>query len=273
MQFGDLFRAIRITNSILAGIAVFVGASIAILAPALQVPVIIGMLAAFLVCAAGQIINDYFDFELDLKKGKQKYESVTKENKKQLLWIAIALFLVGNALAYFINQNAFLIAIGISVLLIIYSAILQKQKWLGNLVVALGTALPLVFGAAIFGDFAVIGWLAASAFLANWAREIVKDVEDLEADQGYKTTLPMLFKMSTVDSIVALTVFLAIILSYAPVFLNWYGNSAYLFLVTIANILFLKAFWEFRGFKAKKAKQSFKIAMAIALLGFLAGVL
>ena len=272
MQFSDLYRAVRIVNSTMAALAVFVGASIATVSFATQWPVLIGMIAAFLVCAAGQIINDFFDFEIDLKKGKKKYESVTKENKQQLLWIAIVFFVIGNALALFINQNAFLIAIGITVLLIIYSSVLQKQKWLGNLVVALGTALPLVFGAAVFGDFVVIVWLAASAFLANWAREIVKDVEDLEADEGKKTTLPMLFKMSTIDSIVAMLVFLAIVLSYAPVFLNLFGNSYFLFLVTIASILFLKAFWEFRSFKAKKAQQSFKIAMAIALLGFLLGI-
>ncbi len=272
MQFSDLYRAVRIVNSFMAALAVFVGASIALAGFAIQWPVLIAMIAAFFVCAAGQIINDFFDFAIDLKKGHKKYESVNKENKQQLLWIAIVFFIIGNALAFLINQNAFLIALGISVLLIIYSSILQKQKWLGNLVVALGTALPLVFGAAVFGDFVVIAWLAASAFLANWAREIVKDVEDLEADQGHKMTLPMLFKMSTIDSVVASLVFLAIVFSYAPVFLNLFGNSAFLVLVTIANVLFLKAFWEFRSFKAKKSQQSFKIAMAIALLGFLLGI-
>jgi geranylgeranylglycerol-phosphate geranylgeranyltransferase len=115
--------------------------------------------------------------------------------------------------------------------------------------------------------------LAASAFLANWAREIVKDVEDLEADKGNKTTLPMLVKMSSIDAFIGLLLVVAIAVVYVPVALAIFGNTFFLVLVTIANILFILAFREFRSFHTNQSQRVFKAAMGIALFGFLTGVL
>lgn len=273
MQFNDLVTATRPVNSILTAVAVFVGASIAASSIVFSPAIGTAMLVGFLICAAGVMINDFFDFETDLKKGKNRFVSITNKNKRELLEISLVLFIIGNALAFFINPIAFGIALVISLLLILYSAVFPRYKIIGNVIVALGTALPLVFGAAVFERFNIVVLLAASAFFANWAREIVKDVQDRESDAGFKTTLPMVLKMSQVDVIVGVVLALAVAFSYAPVLWNVFGNSYYLILVSIANALFVKAFVEFRGFKTERSQQTFKIAMVVALTGFLAGVL
>ncbi|MDO8624781.1 MAG: digeranylgeranylglyceryl phosphate synthase, partial [Candidatus Diapherotrites archaeon] len=119
--------------------------------------------------------------------------------------------------------------------------------------------------------YQAVVFLATAAFLVNWAREIVKDVEDEQTDRGNKVTLPMMVRAHVVDAIVAVLVFAGIVVSFIPVYLELFGNFWYLLLVGIASMLFLKATWELKSFKPAQSQRTFKIAMAIALLGFLAG--
>ncbi|MBU0635992.1 UbiA family prenyltransferase [Candidatus Micrarchaeota archaeon] len=273
MRLKEALYAMRPLNCLLAAIAVFIGASISQSSFAFEWNVLFAMIAAFFICGGGQSINDYFDFELDQKKQKNKYASITSQNKKQLLGIALIFFIIGNAFAFLINHWTIGIALGITILLIVYSWLLTKRKYIGNLVIALGTALPLVFGAAVFVEFKVVIWLAAGAFLVNWAREIVKDVEDIKADQGQKTTLPMILKTKPLLLFVGILLAIAIVIVYVPIKLAIFGNIYFLVLVTIANALFIKAFLELHAYKPSNSQKTFKIAMALALLGFLVGIL
>ncbi len=266
-RWSEYITVLRPVNCVLAAIAVLIGASIAHNTQFIfNNTILTAMASAFLICAGGQTINDYFDFEIDKRKGRHQFET-----KAHYLWYAIGLFAVGLAFSLLVNPFAFQIAGIMTILLIVYSGLLHRYKIFGNLIVALGTSLPLVFGATIFENYKIVLLLAASAFFANWAREIVKDVQDEEADRGKKITLPMLVRAHVLDWIVLGLSVIAIILAFVPVGLEWFGNLWYLILIGISSLFFLKAAWDFRTLKIDESQHTYKIAMAIALLGFLAG--
>src|SRR3989339_483334 len=176
---------IRPVNCLMAGIGVFVGYSVSAGAIGISPTLIIAMISAFLICGAGQAINDFFDYEIDRKKdGRAK--TIKKLGRKNVLYYSIILFLAGNSIAYFINPAAFGIALAFSILLIAYSAVMGRIKFIGNWVVASGTAATLIFGASVWGNYSLAVQFAAAALFANVAREITKDFEDLKADEGFK---------------------------------------------------------------------------------------
>jgi geranylgeranylglycerol-phosphate geranylgeranyltransferase len=103
------------------------------------------------------------------------------------------MWLVTSIAAIFLNLllplAALLIVMGSVVVLFVYSAVLKRTMLAGNAVVAGMTGLAFLY-AAIIAEEPVQGLMPAGfAFLANFSREIVKDVEDLEGDlrQGAST--------------------------------------------------------------------------------------
>ncbi|MAG18050.1 MAG: hypothetical protein CL944_01090 [Candidatus Diapherotrites archaeon] len=260
---------LRPLNGIISMFGVFTGYSIAQKAFTFNLELFIGMIAAFLITGAGNVINDYYDLEIDKKLNK----AIQQTKDKKLLVYSGILFATGILISFLLNIHAVVIAIAVSVLLIAYSTIMQKYKFLGNWVVALGTALTLIYGASIIQNYDSIFILAGSALLANAAREIIKDTEDLRGDSGIKTTLPMLLDFGAIKSIVLLLYSLAIILAAWAWVLGFMQGPYYILLILAAGILFFNS-WKFlRGKKFKTAQQYSKYGMIVALLAFLGGIL
>jgi len=174
-------------------------------------------------------------------------------------------------LSAFLGLIPFLIALIYSALLVFYAANLKKQKWIGNIVVASATGITLVFGAAIAGITSIVIILAIAAFLANLAREIIKDAADLEADKGVKETLPMKFSQERLEWIILGLYVSAIAISYILFFMLGFGKSMYGFFVTGANLGFLLSYQSFKLKDFNKAHKQAKVSMSIALLAFLWG--
>jgi len=181
---------IRTSNCIIASIASIIG--FLIVAPA-SINLLLGAIAVFLICAGGQAINDVFDAEIDSKINKTKPIPSGKIKKTTALNFSLVLFILGILISSLINTQTVIIAFVFAVLLIIYAVVLYKIKYIGNLVVALGTAFTFIFGAASGGNISLLLIVfATSAFFANMAREITKDFEDIKKDKGFKKTLPMI---------------------------------------------------------------------------------
>ena len=140
------------------------------------------------------------------------------------------------------------------------------------MVVASGTAFTLVFGASLVGNYSVVGFLAISALFANLARELIKDLEDLEADVGFKKTLPMLLDKKVVDAIIFICYLIAIVTVYIPLVILSFGKLMFVVIVSIANFAFLYSFKQTWKRNYTKAQLVSKAAMFVALLGFLFGV-
>lgn len=224
-----------------------------------------GLLAVFCISGAGQAINDYFDYSIDAKRKANRPLIQGKVSKRNALAFAMALFVLGVVLASFLSHLSLYIAAFFALMLIAYSAVMQKIKFVGNVIVALGTGFTFIFGASLFTITPLVLLIALSAFLANWVREIVKDMEDVKEDKGHKQTLSTLMKSHEVKVFAGVLLLIAVFSGYLPHFAGL-SNSYYLLLVTLANLVFILAGTQFFDDKAGQASSTLKKGMMIALL-------
>lgn len=263
----------RPLNSLMAAFGAFIGYCIASGNIGLNIDVFAAMLAAFFVSAGGMVINDYFDRDLDRTLRPDRPIPRGEIHAGTALMLAILFFLVGNSFASLINLPALVIALGFSISLIYYSAMLREHKYIGNWVVASATGFTFIFGAAAYEISPAIIIFAAAALFANVSREIGKDFEDLKNDLGFKKTLPMILPEKLVMFLVAVFLLVSMFLVYLPFTMYGFGNIYFLAIVTLSNILFLAALaaMYFRRFGIFSALSKF--AMFVALIGFLSGIL
>ena len=116
----------------------------------------------------------------------------------------------------FVSLIAFLITFFASACLAIYAIWLKRTPLAGNIVVGLLTALVFLSGGVAVNFLTGTIIPAIFAFLFTTAREIVKDIEDIEGDQksGAKTT-PILWGVQTAMYLVF--VFMALTIVFSPI--------------------------------------------------------
>jgi 4-hydroxybenzoate polyprenyltransferase len=214
------------------------------------------VLSTVLITAGGYVINDYFDIRTDLiNKGKVIVGNAIPR-RKAMMWHNIfnaagvaGGFYVSWRSGYFWLGTIFLIVSG---LLYFYSASYKRQFLIGNLIVALLTAMvPLMVAVyewpALYGfysaltlkvpDLGIIMWWAGGfalfAFLTTLTREIIKDIEDFEGDLAYgRNTLPVVTGILASKIIAAALAGLTISLLY----LVWY-----LYINDIVTLVYISA--------------------------------
>ncbi|MAG22075.1 MAG: hypothetical protein CL943_02095 [Candidatus Diapherotrites archaeon] len=273
MSSKDYVTLLRPFNCIMAVIGVFIGYSIAFGSLVVPAQLGIAMVAAFLICGAGMVINDVFDAGVDKKLHPEKPIPSGRVSTKTALLYSNSLFILANLLAlYALPLVSFAIAFVFSILFIVYAKWLPKLKYIGNWVVASGTAFTLIFGASLVGNFNVVLIFAATALLTNASREIVKDIEDMEQDKGFKVSLPMVTNVGAAKYLAFMAILLAFLLSYIPAVLFSFGGVVFVLLISIANLGFLYSVNFIINGNYTRAQRLLKASMFLALLSFLSGV-
>jgi geranylgeranylglycerol-phosphate geranylgeranyltransferase len=261
----------RIQNAIMAGIAILIGYFLSGGNSALIVLMTIA--SGMMVCSGGQAINDYFDSEIDSKKEKTRPIPLGKITKQKALYFSIILFLLGILLAFAINSITALIALVFAVLLIAYPLFMNKVKYLGNYLVAAGTGITFIYGAAATGTMPnIIGFLSATAFLANLAREITKDIQDIEKDKGAKRTLPIIAGKN-ISKIFVFFYYLLSIIGAISAYIILQLNNYFLGFTILTTITFTYAYYLLLKNNPKKSQKYSKIGMIFSLAGFVLIVL
>jgi geranylgeranylglycerol-phosphate geranylgeranyltransferase len=232
-------------------------------------------LAVFLISGAGNTINDYFDIRIDSINRPERPIPSGRIKLKEAFYFSYLLFTLGSFLAFSINPVCGVIAFFNSLLLIFYAKKLKSTPLLGNLSIGYLTGSTFLFGASVFGftGLKVLFALFLLAALAITAREIVKDIEDIEGDKmDGADTLPIRIGAKKAGYIAGFTGFLAIFLSPLPYFTSIIGLR-YIYLVLLADLGFSAAIYQIlvRNNPAKSSKM-FKIAMFFSLLAFIAGM-
>ena len=162
-------------------------------------------ISTILVAAAGYLINDYYDKEIDIIN---KIHKQTPLNKQVLLTGYIILNITALVLSYTFALSNYIFWIFPSsiFLLWLYSYWLKGLPFIGNLTVALLSAtVPLVYlsiqeigiGCLTHIYSSSVDLIIIFSFLALFstlARELIKDIEDMKGDkaQGLKT-IPILW--------------------------------------------------------------------------------
>ena len=225
------------------------------------------VLSTVFIAAGGYIINDIMDQETDsINRPNQVIvgKSISESMAYNLYFgFTIAGALIGFYLSNLIyRDNFFGIFIITSLLLYIYATSFKQIAVIGNILVSLALALSVI----IVGLFDIIPatdqvnrfqmmlWLellfdyAVFAFLLNFIREIIKDLEDIKGDynQGMRT-LPIVLGVSRTAKVVA------VITAIATVILLWYINNhlmnSGLYIATIYALVFLVSPLIFAGVK------------------------
>jgi geranylgeranylglycerol-phosphate geranylgeranyltransferase len=168
------------------------------------------------------------------------------------------------------EKNIFPLVILIISLFLIsaYEIGLKKAGIPGNVSVAVLTGLPFLFGSSLVrGLQPVVLSISAMAALVNLSREIMKDLEDMEGDRGYRVTIPMRIggQMSRYISLL----FCIVAVSTSIVIIPLFGyNPAYVILVIVADILFISSN-IIPGIAPRSSQLMLKTGMITASIAFL----
>lgn len=190
------------------------------------------VLASVLIAGSGNIINDYFDFNIDLINKPHKLIIHKFISRRWIIFWHLFLSSIGIIISFYVAAKIHFIWLGIInticvLLLFIYSASLKKKFLIGNIVISLLTAwvivvllLPEYFAfnkynsnnVETFYKIIRLGILYASfSFIISLIREVAKDMEDIEGDRQHGCkTLPI--KMGLNAAKVFLTVWLVVII-------------------------------------------------------------
>jgi 4-hydroxybenzoate polyprenyltransferase len=200
------------------------------------------VLATVFITAGGYVINDYFDIQTDLINRGKVIVGTKIPRRLAMMWHNI-LNISGVAAGFYVAAKVGYIWLGaifllVSGLLYFYSASYKRQFLIGNLIVAVLTAmvpmLVIIFeGPVLYQYYAInaiklpdlsvfyfwIGGFAIFAFLTTLCREIIKDIEDFEGDVAYgRNTIPVVIGILA-SKIIAISLALVTLLM---LYIVWY---------------------------------------------------
>lgn len=152
-------------------------------------------LSTIFIAAAGYIINDYFDVKIDLIN-KPKRVIIGRYLKRRWAMTAHQIFnVLGCLLGLFVSKWVFLVSVLSVTLLWVYASYFKKRPFIGNVIVALLTALALLMLSIFYPQNRDLVLLyALFAFGITLIREIIKDMEDVRGDVSHGCrTLPIIW--------------------------------------------------------------------------------
>lgn len=234
-----IFEITRPVNVILTFVVYLV--SVAICSPQFYLTSIVFFagITASLVAAAGNIINDYFDIEIDRINRPNRPIPSGRINKNESLFLFCLLNSLALLIAFYISYIISVFIAATIIILFVYSAFLKKIPLIGNLVVAFCTALVFIYGGVVAGNIHEAIIPAIFAFLINLIREILKDIEDIEGDRKLKlSTLPIKYGIE-ISKVIILIISLTLIAATIIPFLTYYYKIEYLIIVLFSVDLLL----------------------------------
>jgi 4-hydroxybenzoate polyprenyltransferase len=196
-----------------------------------------------LIAAAGNIINDYFDQNIDsVNKPDKQFIGTSISEKTALNWYWIfnaTALLLSFFLSFTKNLQLLLFTQGTAMCLLwFYSERFKRQLVIGNVIVAALSALVLLMPAIaepeFYLNFVYAGVYGIFAFIISLIREVVKDMEDVEGDlAGGCRTIPIVYGQRTAKGVAVFLTFILVGFLGWLIYKNFYQNA----LTTIGNIL------------------------------------
>lgn len=226
------------------------------------------MASSLLIAAAGNIINDYFDRNIDEINRPQKkiIDKLIKRRWAIVMHILFSLLAIGTG--FYIDSQTPVFWLGFSnlicvLLLFAYSISLKKKLLVGNVLISLLTAWVILVcflcyyrslncptcdqfeWEAQLRRFIRISFLYAGfAFVISLVREVVKDMEDVEGDKKYGChTIPIAWGIKAAKVFVA--VWLVVLIGMIGVVqiyvwhLGWYWSVLYSIVLLIVPLIWI----------------------------------
>jgi geranylgeranylglycerol-phosphate geranylgeranyltransferase len=263
---------LRPGNAIMAVIAIFL---MAVISGKFTLEVLMAAVVVFVVTGAGNSINDYFDHKIDAINKPERPIPSGRISLKTALIYSISLFALGIILAFLTNLLLGIIALLSSILMVYYARDLKTKCLIGNLSISFLTGLCFVFGGIAVNEIVVSIYLGFFAFLMTMAREIVKDMEDVEGDKlEGAATLPILHGMRISSILAAIFMILASVGSPLLYFMGIF-SIFYLPILSLAIVIFLycalSILKDQSSENAGKVSKRIKLGMTITFVAFAVG--
>lgn len=175
------------------------------------------VLSSILITAAGYVINDYFDTGTDMLNRPETVLVGKVINRRMAMLIHILLSILGIGIGIYLSVKINILALGVAYLLAsgvlwFYSTTYKRQFLIGNLIVAIFTAMVpfivVLFEVPLLNQQykevlirlnmnfnSILGWVGGFsffAFLSTLIREVIKDIEDFKGDRAFgRNTIPV----------------------------------------------------------------------------------
>jgi len=262
---------IRVWNGLVASFGFLVAAAIAGVGLSFSnTLLLLGVLVVFLQTSAGNAINDYFDYKIDVVNRPQRPIPSKRVGLNAARNFGLVLFVLSIAAAYYLPRAMLGFAIFNALLLLAYSWKLKRTP-LGHFIVSWLTASLFLF-AAFLTSFNLLTWIVfGMVFSISMVREIAKGIEDLKGDSlaGAKTLEVSVGK--PIASFIAI-VFgaLGIVLTFLPFSLGSL-KGLYLLFIIAADLMVVYSLNILQS-KPGQAQRILKYVMLLTLVAFIAGL-
>jgi geranylgeranylglycerol-phosphate geranylgeranyltransferase len=267
-----MIRLFRPELPLAAGICVVTGQILAAgRFPSLRVG-LLGFLSVFALSSTALILNDYFDYEVDLVNHPDRPLPSGAVSKREVIGLTVATTLVGLAAAAILGLDVLLVSIPIWLIGVLYNWRYKKTGLPGNLMVCASVAATFIFGAVTVntpwnGNVWVFSLMA---FFIDLGEEIAGDAMDMEGDKKIGSQSIALRKGKSFAVRVTVVMWgVAVLLTLVPTFLGWMGT---VYLVAILIIDGVLIFFSIRLLKSQTPEAGRK-AMRGAYLGATLGVI
>ena len=263
---------LRPFNALMGVIAVLL---VALISGIFNLYVPVACIIVFIFTGAGNAINDYVDHKIDAINKPERPIPSGRISLNAAAIYATALFIIATIMSLLIGIIPGIIVVLSAILMFLYAYKLKKSCLVGNLSIAFLTGLCFVFAGVVLQTVYLSVLLGFYAFLMTMAREIVKDMEDVEGDsmEG-ANTFPIKFGMKSSSILAAFFMILASLTSPALYFIGIF-NILYLIILIFAIAIFLICAVSILKDQSKKnthiVSKRIKIGMGIVFLAFALG--
>jgi 4-hydroxybenzoate polyprenyltransferase len=221
--------------------------------------------ASVLIAAAGYIINDYFDLNIDQVNKPDKVVVNTLISRRWVIFWHLLLSLLGffctvSALPLSEYWHLILLNLASILLLWLYSTNLKKELLIGNVLISLLTAwvIGILFLAryplrlhevrnvspADIRFFRYTILYTSFAFVISLIREVIKDMEDIDGDRRYGCrTMPIRWGINASKVFVAVwtivLIAVLVVLQFYVLPFGWWMSAVYCLLLIIVPLIYL----------------------------------
>ena len=278
-----LWELMRLEHGFMIVLAIFIGSVITVQTfPSFEKGLFAFLTALFLEAATFSL-NDYFDLEVDIKNKRFDRPLARGDlHPRTALFVYIILLPSGIITSYLVNTTCFIVAVLNAFIATLYDVKFKEIKIISNFYIAFVMAIPFVFGALAVSSHIspIIIVIAVIAFFSGAAREIMKDVMDLEGDIERRTrSFAFYLGKQRANHIASflyiITTIMSLIPYLVPIEKTYYHNHVYLAFVLITDFLLIYVsavlFIRYDIDSMNKMRRLSLIAIFIGLIAFLVG--
>jgi len=284
-RINGFLKLVRIELCVFGTIGFFVSGVLAGDLIGFQAEYIIGFLIIFLSEAGAFAINDYIDYEIDVKNNRSDRPLVVGLiSRRTALITAIILLIIDLILVLLLNRVALFLALISVPAFYIYSLGLKKKILVKNILIAYSYTGTIIFGSLVTDAILepIIIYFALMGFIVGLGSEIMFDIADVEGDKELGiNTIPNKFGLKTAAKVSVVLYLIIIVMDPLPFFIlidsRLYFDPLFLILILIPVISYI--FLSISLLKNQTKENTLKlrklifVIMQVGVLSYLIGVL